>query len=103
MCLGLMVNLGEKMNKETLKEYKSYLFKNWLLDVIIRTIKTGAETAAGMITVGAVWSGVDWIHVLSVTAVSMVYTVLINISRLSVSFSGLPDAKEEEENEKDMG
>lgn len=71
------------MNKDTLKEFKSYLWKRWILDVCVRTVKTGAETAAGMITVGALMSDINWIRVLSVTAVAMIYTVLINIYRIA--------------------
>ena len=71
------------MNRDTLKEFKSYLWKRWILDVCVRTVKTGAETAAGMITVGALVSDINWIRVLSVTAVAMIYTVLINIYRIA--------------------
>lgn len=71
------------MNKDTAKEYKSFLWKRWLLDVMIRTVKTGAETAAGMITVGALVSEINWLRVLSVSAVAMVYTVLINIYKIA--------------------
>lgn len=71
------------MNRDTLKEFKSYLWKRWILDVCVRTVKTGAETAAGMITVGALVSDINWLRVLSVTAVAMIYTVLINIYRIA--------------------
>lgn len=71
------------MNKDTLKEFKAYLWKRWILDVCVRTVKTGAETAAGMITVGALLSDINWLRVLSVTAVAMIYTVLINIYRIA--------------------
>lgn len=71
------------MNKDTMIEYKKYLWKRWLLDVTVRTVKTGAETAAGMITVGALLSDMDWLRILSVTAVAMIYTVLINIYRIA--------------------
>lgn len=71
------------MNRDTLKEFKSYLWKRWILDVCVRTVKTGAETAAGMITVGALVSEINWMRVLSVTAVAMIYTVLINIYRIA--------------------
>lgn len=71
------------MNDETMKEYKAFLWKRWILDVIIRTVKTGAETAAGMITVGALVSEINWIRVLSVTGVAMIYTVLINIYKIA--------------------
>lgn len=71
------------MNKETLKEYRGYLWKRWIIDVGIRTIKTGCETAAGLITVGAVISDIDWLHVLSVTAVAMIYTILVNTYKIA--------------------
>ena len=71
------------MNRDTLKDFKSYLWKRWILDVCVRTVKTGAETAAGMITVGALVSDINWLRVLSVTAVAMIYTVLINIYRIA--------------------
>lgn len=71
------------MNGETMKEYKAFLWKRWLLDVLIRTVKTGAETAAGMVTVGALVSEINWIRVLSVTGVAMIYTVLINVYKIA--------------------
>lgn len=71
------------MNKDTLKEFKSYLWKRWLIDVAVRTVKTGAETLAGYITVGSLISEINWLHALSVTGVAMVYTILINIYRIA--------------------
>lgn len=85
------------MNEETLKEFKAYLWKRWLLDVVIRTVKTGAETAAGMVTVGALMSDIDWLRVLSVTGVSMIYTILINIYRIAADLDAV---NREQENEK---
>lgn len=70
------------MNDETKKEYRAYLWKRWILDVLIRTVKTGCETAAGMVTVGLLWTEIDWIHILSVTGVAMVYTVLMNLYKI---------------------
>lgn len=75
------------MNETTLKEFKKYLWKRWLLDVVVRTVKTGAETFAGMITVGALWSEINWLHALSVTGVAMIYTVLMNIYRIASDLS----------------
>lgn len=71
------------MNKDTLKEFKSYLWKRWLIDVTVRTVKTGAEAFLAFISVGMVLSDVDWLHALSVTAVAMLYTILINIYRIA--------------------
>ena len=85
------------MNEETLKEFKAYLWKRWLLDVVIRTVKTGAETAAGMVTVGALMSDIDWLRVLSVTGVAMIYTILINIYRIAADLDAV---NRQQENEK---
>ena len=71
------------MNKDTAKEYKSFLWKRWLLDVLIRTVKTGAEAFLAFISVGMVLSEVDWLHALSVTAVAMIYTVVLNVYRIA--------------------
>ena len=86
------------MNKDTLKEFKTYLWKRWILDVLVRTVKTGAETAAGMITVGALVSEINWLRVLSVTAVAMLYTILINIYKIA---SDIDQANKQAEGEKD--
>lgn len=71
------------MNKETLKEYKSFLWKRWLIDVAIRTVKTGAESFLAYLSIGAMLHEVDWIHALSVTAVAMLYTIILNIYRIA--------------------
>lgn len=71
------------MNKDTAKEYKSFLWKRWLLDVLIRTVKTGAEAFLAFVSVGMVLSEVDWLHALSVTAVAMIYTVVLNVYRIA--------------------
>ena len=89
------------MNKDTLKEFKSYLWKRWILDVCVRTVKTGAETAAGMITVGALVSDINWLRVLSVTAVAMIYTVLINIYRIAADIDAANKQAGEEDGARD--
>lgn len=89
------------MNRDTLKEFKSYLWKRWILDVCVRTVKTGAETAAGMITVGALVSDINWMRVLSVTAVAMIYTVLINIYRIAADIDAANKQAGEEDGTRD--
>lgn len=89
------------MNRDTLKEFKSYLWKRWILDVCVRTVKTGAETAAGMITVGALVSDINWLRVLSVTAVAMIYTVLINIYRIAADIDAANKQAGEEDGARD--
>ena len=71
------------MNEETLKEFKSYLWKRWLLDVAIRTVKTGAETFLAFLSIGLMLNEVDWLRALSVTAVAMLYTIVLNVYRIA--------------------
>lgn len=54
----------------------------WAKAAAIRAIKTIAQTALGMITVGAALQDVDWIFVASVSAVAGVYSVLTSIAGL---------------------
>ncbi|MBO5211407.1 MAG: hypothetical protein J6B80_05710, partial [Clostridia bacterium] len=49
-------------------------------------VKTFAQTAASLITVGALISEVNWTMVLSASAVAFIYSIL-------TSFAGLPEAK----------
>ena len=51
-------------------------------DIAIRTIKTMAEVAGSMITVGLTLSEIDFKNVLSVTAVAGIYCILLNISKI---------------------
>lgn len=53
--------------------------KHWIKDVAIRTVKTMAETAIGMIGAQSLITEVEWIEVLSAVALSGVVTILVNI------------------------
>lgn len=56
---------------------------NWLKAVGVRTVKTMAETAIGVIGTNAIGiTDVDWLGVLSAVALSGVVTVLFNIKSL---------------------
>ncbi|MBE6780028.1 MAG: hypothetical protein J6A78_05235 [Clostridia bacterium] len=59
----------------------------WLKAAGIRAVKTFAQTAASLITVGALISEVNWTMVLSASAVAFIYSIL-------TSFAGLPEIKE---------
>lgn len=59
----------------------------WLKAAGIRAVKTFAQTAASLITVGALISEVNWTMVLSASAVAFIYSIL-------TSFAGLPEVKE---------
>ena len=56
----------------------------WLKAATIRAVKTFAQTAASLITVGALLSEVNWTMVLSAAAVSFIYSLL-------TSLAGLPE------------
>ena len=58
----------------------------WLKAAGIRAVKTFAQTAASLITVGALLSEINWTMVLSASAVAFIYSVL-------TSFAGLPEIK----------
>ena len=59
----------------------------WLKAAGIRAVKTFAQTAASLITVGALLSEINWMMVLSASAVAFIYSIL-------TSFAGLPEIKE---------
>lgn len=62
---------------------------NWIRAAGIRAIKTAAQTALALFTVGQVASEVDWITVFSAAGVAAVYSLLTSIA-------GLPELKEVE-------
>lgn len=66
------------MNNKTLK---------WLKAAGIRAIKTVAQTALSLFTVGQVLSDVDWKMVVSASLVAGIYSILTSIA-------GLPEVKE---------
>jgi len=61
-------------------------WKEWLKAALIRAVKTLAQTAVASITVGSAVSEVDWLHVLSVSGVAFVLSML-------TSLGGLPEVK----------
>ena len=73
-------------------------FKKWIAAAGIRAIKTFAQTAASLITIGAVVKDIDWAIVFSSAAVAAIYSLLTSIA-------GLPelenDEKEEEKEEEE--
>ena len=63
--------------------------KNWIRAAAVRAIKTVAQTAIATIGTSAVLSEVNWIAVLSASALAGVLSILTSIA-------GLPEVKEEE-------
>ena len=56
--------------------------KKWWKAAGIRALKTFAQTAVAMITVGSAVTDVDWIAVLSVSATAAVASMLTSIGGL---------------------
>lgn len=64
---------------------KEYWLK-WIKAAGIRAIKTVAQTAVGMITVGAAISEINWIYIASVSAVA-------GVASLLTSLAGIPEVE----------
>lgn len=62
--------------------------KKWWKAALIRAVKTIAQSAVSMVAVGAAVSEVDWLRVLSVSAVAGFLSVL-------TSLAGLPEVDDE--------
>lgn len=61
--------------------------KRWLKAAGIRAAKTFCQTAVSMLTVGQALLEVEWIHVLSVSAVAAIVSILTSVA-------GLPEVDE---------
>lgn len=64
-------------------------WKNWLKAAGVRAVRTMAQTAAATIGTSAVLGDVNWLMVLSASALAGVLCMLTSIA-------GLPEVKEEE-------
>jgi hypothetical protein len=53
---------------------------DWLQAALIRAVRTMAQTALGMFTIGAAINEINWMHILSVAAVSAVYSLLTSLA-----------------------
>lgn len=60
--------------------------KSWLKAAGIRAVKTFAQTALSMITVGQAFIDVNWVNVLSVSGVACILSIL-------TSLAGLPEVE----------
>lgn len=65
--------------------------KKWFKAAGIRAIKTAAQTAVSMLTVGQAVTDVNWVNVVSISAVAAIYSLLTSAAK------GLPEVKESEE------
>lgn len=62
--------------------------KKWLKAATVRAVKTFAQTALSMLTVGQAVIDVNWVNVLSVSVVAAIISILTSVA-------GLPEVKEE--------
>lgn len=58
--------------------------KQWWKAAAIRAVKTIAQTAVSMLTVGQLFTDVDWLGILSISAVAGIISIL-------TSLAGLPE------------
>lgn len=58
----------------------------WIKAAGIRAIKTVAQTAVGLVTVGAALNEIEWVYIASVSAVAGILSLLTSIA-------GLPELK----------
>lgn len=61
--------------------------KSWIKCAGVRAVKTMAQTALSLISVGAVMSDIDWIVVGSASLVAGIYSVLTSVA-------GLPEVEQ---------
>ena len=74
--------------------FKNCVFKpsvdtmKWLKGAGIRAVKTMAQTAVAMVTVGLGITEVNWVHIVSVSVVA-------GVASLLTSVAGIPEVEEE--------
>ena len=61
---------------------KNVFTKEWFKAALIRALKTVAQTAVSMITVGSAISEIQWGYVASVAVVAGIYSMLTSIAGL---------------------
>lgn len=71
---------------------KQIFTKEWALAAIMRAVRTFAQTAVSMITVGQAFIDVNWVNVLSVSGVACILSIL-------TSLAGLPEVEDKKEEE----
>lgn len=64
-------------------------WKEWLKAALIRAVRTFAQAAIAMITVGQAFTDIDWLNVISVSGVAAVLSIL-------TSLAGLPEVPAED-------
>ena len=67
-------------------------FKGWAKAAGIRAIRTFAQSFVSMVTIGQAFVDINWIHILSVSGVAAVISIV-------TSLAGLPEVEAGENNE----
>lgn len=62
--------------------------KKWFKAAVIRAVKTMAQTAVSLITVGNLITELDWISIISISATAGIVSILTSIA-------GLPEVESE--------
>ena len=62
----------------------------WMKAAGIRAVKTAAQTALSMLTVGQAEADINWVNVASISVVAAIYSLLTSAAK------GLPELKESE-------
>lgn len=70
-----------------------FITKPWLKAAAIRALRTFGQVMASSITIGAAVNEVDWMKMLSISAVAAIYSIFTSIS-------GLPEVNDESEENK---
>ena len=71
-------------------------FKEWICAAGVRAIKTFAQTAASLITVGSFISDIEWKLVFSAATVAAIYSLLTSIAGLPELNDKVIEEREEE-------
>jgi hypothetical protein len=61
--------------------------KRWLIAAGVRALKTAAQTAASIISVGTIMQDIDWMMVASASGLSAVLSILTSIA-------GIPEVED---------
>lgn len=61
---------------------KNVFTNEWFKAALIRAVKTVAQTAVSMITVGSALSEINWPYVASVAVVAGIYSMLTSVAGL---------------------
>lgn len=64
--------------------------KKWIKAAAVRAVKTMAQTAVSLITVGNLITEIDWISIIGISATAGVVSMLTSVA-------GLPEVESEEE------